>query len=461
MPSDAPEREDQFDLPGVLAKPGGDLRGSVALVGEFEDRLFARVAWVWSGGVMACWVTVCVRGRRDGRGRGKLSDAVVGLLNEDVERFDPGIENGGELTDLIGGVCGSGFDAGVVFGSVPEFGEPLLGRREHLVGLRDRGASRLAQHDDDEEHDGCGEQDVGEPRFAAWKRGVFERLRLDLGRPGHGTGYHDRGAPATSIGVGVSGSSSEAASWIRGVRAAWRELSGGSGIADALRPTLVAVSGGAASAAVAIALGSIAEARIVLGHIVHDQRPAELVHDDRLAVSELGARLGVRVVVDHVRSGEGSVEHAARRARYAALDAIAGDHGCPFVVTGHHSRDQAETVLLAMLRGGSPDALLGIRRSRLLDDGSDRRVLRPALELHPGGAARVCSEFGYAPRVDATNRDPARARAELRRDVIPSLERVRDDLGPVLARTLSRLEARLGSSAVEECSDVGLEGFDA
>lgn len=312
---DATQREDELDLPGVLTEPGGDLRRGMALVGEFEDGLFAGVARVWSAGMMACLVGGWLRGRRDVRGRRKLSDAVVGLLDEDVERLDPGIENGGELADLIGGVGGSGFDAGVVFGSVPELGEPLLRRREHLAGLRDRGAPRLAQHDDDEEHDGCGEQDVGEPRFAAWRRCVFERLRLDLGRPDHGTGYHDRGAPATSIGVGVSGSSSEAASWIRGVRAAWRELSGGSGIADALRPTLVAVSGGADSAAVAIALGSIAEARIVLGHIVHDQRSAELVHDDRVAVAELGARLGVRVVVEHVRSGEGNAEHAARRAR--------------------------------------------------------------------------------------------------------------------------------------------------
>ncbi len=230
---------------------------------------------------------------------------------------------------------------------------------------------------------------------------------------------------------------------------------------DALRTTLVAVSGGADSAALAIALATLSGSRIVLGLVLHDQRPAELIHDDRVAVGTLASRLGVRVVTDHARGGEGNAEHAARSARYARLDRMARSLGCRFIATAHHAYDQTETLLLAMVRGGSPEALIGIHRSRRYSDASAVQIIRPALKLMPQGAARVCEEHGYTPRLDATNRDPARARARLRHTVAPQLAHATPNLGEMLARTVSRLERRLSELPVEQGSDVGLEGLDA
>ncbi|MEM9661688.1 MAG: tRNA lysidine(34) synthetase TilS [Planctomycetota bacterium] len=260
------------------------------------------------------------------------------------------------------------------------------------------------------------------------------------------------------------GQSNTATAWIRRVRTSWRQLTGAPGRGGVSARTLVAVSGGADSAALAIALGTLSDAPLVLAHVAHDMRPAEIVHDDRAAVESLALRLGQRVVAGHARSLEGNAEHAARRSRYRELEFLAREHGCGYIATGHHAYDQAETLLLAMLRGGGPRALLGIRESRPAEHSPGLTVVRPALQLLPSGAAAVCGEFGFVPRVDATNADPSRARARLRANVIPGLSGFGGeafDLGAMLARTIKRLEDGLGQSALEQLSDVGLECLDA
>lgn len=252
---------------------------------------------------------------------------------------------------------------------------------------------------------------------------------------------------------------SVAARWIRTARAEWRSLTGGPDTPDELRPTLVGVSGGADSAALAIALATLEGSRIVLAQVLHDQRPAELVHDDRRAVQGLAERLGIAVVVRHARSGAGNAEHEARKSRYAVLQRIAAQHGCRCVATAHHAYDQAETMLLAMTRGASPRALVGIRGKRMAEDG-ETLIIRPALSLPPAGAYSVCREYGYTPRVDATNRDPARARSRVRFDVVPLLDQCCDDLGGMLAKTAARLERGLQESAAKQTPDVGFKGID-
>ncbi|MEO0629160.1 MAG: tRNA lysidine(34) synthetase TilS [Planctomycetota bacterium] len=247
--------------------------------------------------------------------------------------------------------------------------------------------------------------------------------------------------------------------WMRGVRASWRELTGGTGVADELRPTLIAVSGGADSAAVAIALATLDAARVVIGTVLHDQRPAELVHDDRVAVEGLARVLGVPCCVAHAGTAVGNAEHKARASRYRALERMARGHGCSFVATGHHAWDQAETLLMAIVRGGSPRSLLGVRRSRPMD-GLGATVVRPALELEPSGASDVCNAFGYTPRRDATNLDWSRSRARLRRLVVPELAATTKDLGSMLRRTTERLAEAIDASVSEKRTNVGNNGVE-
>ena len=116
--------------------------------------------------------------------------------------------------------------------------------------------------------------------------------------------------------------------------------------------------------ALAIALGTLDAPRVVLATVQHDLRPAELVHDDRAAVLRLGRLLGARVVSEHALVADGNAEHEARDARYRALSRFARREGCGWLATAHHGGDQLETVLLAMGRGASPAALLGIHESR-------------------------------------------------------------------------------------------------
>lgn len=247
--------------------------------------------------------------------------------------------------------------------------------------------------------------------------------------------------------------------WIRRVRGAWRELTGGANRPDSARATLVAVSGGADSAALAVALGTLADARIVLGLILHDLRPAELVEDDRRAVEALAQSLGLRLLVEHAAAREGNAEHGARRARYAALERLAAQSGCRHIATAHHGWDQAETVLMALCRGGSADALVGIRERRASGTaGVD--VIRPMLACDPRDAHRVCRALGYAPRTDATNADPARARARFRARVVPHLALEHPDLGAQLRSSASQLEDRLAGLPTQQSADIGLEFLD-
>ncbi|MGP1272506.1 MAG: tRNA lysidine(34) synthetase TilS [Phycisphaerales bacterium] len=222
--------------------------------------------------------------------------------------------------------------------------------------------------------------------------------------------------------------------WARAVRLAWRRLTGGPDAPDESRPTLVAISGGTDSAALAIALASVDRARVGLVYLAHGLRPAEFVADDIEAVRGLAATLRRPVVIESVRVPEvGNAEANARGARYTALHRLAESAGYRFVATGHHALDQWETMIGAVLRGGSAGAIAGIRPQRPLGPSVD--LIRPALEQLPQASREVCRSIGYRPRTDHTNADPARLRGAMRTKTLHDLAKGVDGLGARLART--------------------------
>jgi len=204
---------------------------------------------------------------------------------------------------------------------------------------------------------------------------------------------------------------------------AWRLLTGGRRVRDPARRTLVACSGGADSSALALVLGRSAPGSVVLAHILHDLRPAAEAAADRDAAASLAARLGVpfaeRAVT--VLAVAGNAEAAARRARYAALEGIAGEHRCRFVATAHHGDDLVETVLMRLMRGAGPGGLAGLRPSRPLSTGSGVHLVRPMLGVTHADARGICAAAGWTWAVDRTNADLTRLRAALRADVLPRL----------------------------------------
>lgn len=122
-----------------------------------------------------------------------------------------------------------------------------------------------------------------------------------------------------------------------------------------------------------------------------------------------------RVQVD--RDGEHGLEAAARQARYRVYAGLAVD----FVVLAHQQDDQAETVLLNLLRGTGVSGMAAMPLERMLPDSSVR-VVRPLLEAPRAEIERHARIHGLSWVEDESNQDPVFARNHLRRAVLPVIE---------------------------------------
>jgi len=222
---------------------------------------------------------------------------------------------------------------------------------------------------------------------------------------------------------------------------ALRESLEEAGVSDAR--LLVAVSGGRDSIVLLDCLHRIGDERgleLIVGHVDHRLRGAESDRDRRF-VQALAEERGLPCVDRRVdpeaerRGGSSrarpSLEEAARQVRRAALQALADEQGARHIVTAHHLGDQAETVLLRLLRGTGPDGLAAMAP---IDDTG--RWLRPLLGTRPEALAEWAREHGLVWREDATNTDRRFARNRLRHDWLPGLA---DAFNPQLLRNLADL----------------------
>jgi len=160
-------------------------------------------------------------------------------------------------------------------------------------------------------------------------------------------------------------------------------------------------------------------------------RPAADAHADRDAVAALADRLGLPFHESEIRISPGNVEAEARRARHAALAAMARETGVGAVAMAHHADDQLETVLMRLIRGAGPRGLGGIPKRRRLDrEAPPVSLVRPMLDLTRGDACDICRLAGVLWREDATNQDGARMRVRIRRGAAAALR----DARPRVAR---------------------------
>jgi len=191
-------------------------------------------------------------------------------------------------------------------------------------------------------------------------------------------------------------------------------------------PVVVACSGGADSVAL-LALAVDAGLAPVAVHVDHGLRPGSGREAD--AVASLAVRLGAGFRATHAEVDPGAnLEARARTARYDALERARADLGTEVVLVGHTADDQAETVLLNVLRGAAASGLSGMARRH-------GRLVRPLLGFRRTDTGALCEALGLDVLTDPMNDDRTFRRVVLRHDVLPMLSALAArDLVPVLAR---------------------------
>ena len=199
------------------------------------------------------------------------------------------------------------------------------------------------------------------------------------------------------------------------------------------RPLVVAVSGGADSAALllgAAALPDHIRPPLIAAHFQHGLRKRAQAPERRkvealAAQADAGFETGAGDTRAHAKANGLALEAAARALRYRFLAEVAARHDAFGVVVAHTRDDQAETVLLHLVRGAGlrgASAMEQISTRRI--EGRSLRLLRPLLDLSRSDTERACAAAGYAPIADPTNRSVENARGRLRLEVMPGLSAI-------------------------------------
>lgn len=207
-----------------------------------------------------------------------------------------------------------------------------------------------------------------------------------------------------------------------------RALRGGERVA-------IAFSGGIDSTVLLhAARRQLGAARCIALHVHHGLSPNADAWQAHCAA--FARRLGVAFDTRAVRverAPQCSVEALARDARYAALDEMCAQHGASALWLGHHADDQAETVLLQLLRGAGLPGLAAMAPQRTLPDGVMQ--VRPLLPVLRGTIEDYARCHALVWIDDESNADSRYARNALRHDVLPALAPHFPGYRDALART--------------------------
>ncbi|HSU90635.1 MAG TPA: tRNA lysidine(34) synthetase TilS, partial [Sporolactobacillaceae bacterium] len=156
-------------------------------------------------------------------------------------------------------------------------------------------------------------------------------------------------------------------------------------------------------------------------------------------VREMCGRLGVELRVARARGLEAdsaNLEERARDARYRFLNGAADAAGAEYIALAHHGDDQAETVLMRMLRGA------GIAGLAAMSERGPTRLIRPMLGVYRAEILAYLRARGIAFVEDSSNRSPEILRNRIRAELIPMLER---DYAPGLRRRLVEIAGEMRS----------------
>ncbi|MCB8981240.1 MAG: tRNA lysidine(34) synthetase TilS [Ardenticatenaceae bacterium] len=205
---------------------------------------------------------------------------------------------------------------------------------------------------------------------------------------------------------------------------------------------LVGVSGGADSLALLHMLWrQLGADRLVVAHLNHGLRAAadeEATFVEATAVAWHIPFVGQKIDVAELAEQEKlSLEAAGRLARYEFLAEQAQLVGATAVAVAHHADDQAETVLLHLLRGSGSAGLRGMLPVGEVPGASDVVLVRPFLHLRRAEIEAYCARHGLKPRIDDSNEDVQFVRNRIRHELLPLLE----SYNPQISASLQQLAA--------------------
>jgi tRNA(Ile)-lysidine synthase len=222
---------------------------------------------------------------------------------------------------------------------------------------------------------------------------------------------------------------------------------------------VVGVSGGADSSALLLALDELIKTerlnlKLIVSHLDHALRPDS--KKDAQWVSGLAEELGYDAVVARANlktsasKGRSNLEQSARNARYKFLQKTARRKKANFVLTAHTLDDQAETVLMRLLRGSAAEGLSGTTPIRLLAANSNIQLVRPLLSwARRADTENYCRLRQLEFRHDEMNDDESFSRVRIRKQLLPLMKSFNNRIVETLSRTAALLNEDASALATE------------
>ena len=239
---------------------------------------------------------------------------------------------------------------------------------------------------------------------------------------------------------------------------------------------VVAVSGGPDSVALLHILSCIGSStttplKLVVAHVNHGFRPEESASEAefvRLLARQYNAPFEYAEVdaPAYMTKNRVGAQEAARELRYQFLHEVAVKHGAVSIALVHHADDQAETVLLRLLRGSGISGLSGMRMKR---KEKKLELIRPLLRMYKTDLLAICEEVGLSFVTDSSNLSNKYVRNAIRWDVLPFLGQYNGQLVASLNKLSVLLEgeddymSQAAAGAMEEyvaLDDSGLHRLD-
>ena len=201
---------------------------------------------------------------------------------------------------------------------------------------------------------------------------------------------------------------------------------------------VIGVSGGADSVCLLMALCSLQEKlgfQVLVCHVNHELRGEEAAQDEAY-VEMLCHKMQVPFFAFHenveliAKKRKESLEEAGRYVRRQAFEQLCKEQGGTKIATAHHSNDNAETVIMNLLRGSAISGLKGIEPKR------EEKYIRPLIDCERSQIEKYCEENNLNPRIDESNFENEYTRNKIRNICIPYIKK---EFNPKIINTIKRL----------------------